>query len=199
MAKPKLLVGLGSCGIAAGGQIVYNYLTEQADMEIIDIGVTSCIGMCYAEPLVEVVDGEERILFGNVDSSFAGEILAGLASGTLPKENRVREDDDGKEYLRKQVKVALRNCGVIDPESLDEYRAAGGYSAISKCLTDMSPEEVITVITESGLAGRGGGFFPTGMKWSFLAKAAGTPKYLVCNADEGDPGAFMDRAMLEGD
>ena len=199
MPKPKLLVGLGSCGIAAGGQAVYDYLTENADIDKVDIEVTSCVGMCYAEPLVEFVEGDERILFGYVDTDFAGEILSGFNSGTLPCVNRVREVEDGREYLKKQVKVALRNCGVIDPESIEEYKDANGYAAIKKCLDEYTPEKVLEIIIESGLAGRGGGFFPTGMKWSFLAKAAGSPKYLVCNADEGDPGAFMDRAMLEGD
>ena len=199
MGKPKLLVGLGSCGIAAGAQAVYNHIKDKDNGLLADLDVTSCVGMCYAEPLVEVVSGEERILFGQVDTAFADKILKGIAEGKLPEENRVREDHDGKEYLSRQVKVALRNCGVINPESLEEYKAVGGYLALEKCLKELTPQGVLDIIKESGLAGRGGGFFPTGMKWSFLAKAPGDDKYLVCNADEGDPGAFMDRAMLEGD
>jgi len=199
MGKPKLLVGLGSCGIAAGAQVVFNHIKEKDKGVLADLDVTSCVGMCYAEPLVEVVSGEERVLFGQVDTAFADRILKGIADGRLPEENRVREDSDGKEYLARQVKVALRNCGVINPESLEEYRAVGGYQALEKCLKELTPQGVLDIIKESGLAGRGGGFFPTGMKWSFLAKAPGDDKYLVCNADEGDPGAFMDRAMLEGD
>jgi NADH-quinone oxidoreductase subunit F len=199
MGKPKLLVGLGSCGIAAGAQVVYNHIKEKDNGLLADLDVTSCVGMCYAEPLVEVVSGEERVLFGQVDTAFADKILKGIAEGKLPEENRVREDSDGKEYLARQVKVALRNCGVINPESLEEYKAVGGYQALEKCLKERTPQGVLDIIKESGLAGRGGGFFPTGMKWSFLAKAPGDDKYLVCNADEGDPGAFMDRAMLEGD
>jgi NADH-quinone oxidoreductase subunit F len=199
MGKPKLLVGLGSCGIAAGAQVVYNHIKEKDNGLLADLDVTSCVGMCYAEPLVEVVSGEERVLFGQVDTAFADKILKGIAEGKLPEENRVREDSDGKEYLARQVKVALRNCGVINPESLEEYKAVGGYQALEKCLKELTPQGVLDIIKESGLAGRGGGFFPTGMKWSFLAKAPGDDKYLVCNADEGDPGAFMDRAMLEGD
>ncbi len=199
MGKPKLLVGLGSCGIAAGAQVVYNHIKEQDNGVLADLDVTSCVGMCYAEPLVEVVSGEDRVLYGQVDAAFADKILKGIAEGKLPEENRVREDSEGKQYLAKQVKVALRNCGVINPESLEEYKATGGYQALARCLNELTPQEVLDIIKESGLAGRGGGFFSTGMKWSFLAKAPGNDKYLVCNADEGDPGAFMDRAMLEGD
>lgn len=199
MAKPRLLVGLGSCGIAAGAQGIYDHLREKNRNGALEVGVTSCVGMCYAEPLVEVVDGKTRTLFGYVDTAFADEILEGALRGGLPRKNRVRQDEGGKRYLARQVKVALRHCGVIDPESLEEYRQSGGYEALEKCFTELTPREVIAIIKDSGLAGRGGGFFPTGMKWSFLAEASGNEKYLVCNADEGDPGAFMDRAMLEGD
>ena len=108
MQKPKLLVGLGSCGIAAGGQAVFDYLAENADSDKVDIEVTSCAGMCYAEPLVEFVDNDSRILFGEVDTEFAGEILSGVVSGSLPEKNRVKESQEGKDYLKKQVKVALR-------------------------------------------------------------------------------------------
>ena len=199
MGRPRLLVGLGSCGIAAGALGIYNHLREKVRDNSVEVTVTSCVGMCYAEPLVEVVDGGKRTLFGYVDTAFADEILEGIPQGALPRKNRVRSDEAGKQYLSRQVKVALGHCGVIDPESLAEYRRVGGYEALKKCLTELTPEEVIDIVKGSGLAGRGGGFFPTGMKWSFLAKAPGNEKYLVCNADEGDPGAFMDRAMLEGD
>ncbi|MBQ7043486.1 MAG: NADH-quinone oxidoreductase subunit NuoF, partial [Clostridia bacterium] len=102
-------------------------------------------------------------------------------------------------FYKKQNRIALRNCGVIDPESIEEYIAMDGYQALAKCLTEMTPEEVIQVVKDSGLRGRGGGGFPTGLKWSFTAKNAADQKYVVCNADEGDPGAFMDRSVLEGD
>ncbi|MDR2864800.1 MAG: 4Fe-4S binding protein [Spirochaetaceae bacterium] len=208
MGKPKLLVGLGSCGIAAGGQAVYDFLKEKLDGKA-DVETTSCIGMCFAEPLVEVISndngdifGGKRTLFGYVDTDFAGEIAQGALSGSLPEKNRVRESEEGRAYLPKQVKVALRNCGVINPEKIEDYLATGGYKAIEKCLNEYKSEEVIEIIKESGLAGRGGAFFPTAKKWAIFAanKAAeGKHKYLVCNADEGDPGAFMDRALIEGD
>ncbi|MDR3116145.1 MAG: NADH-quinone oxidoreductase subunit NuoF [Treponema sp.] len=202
MAVPKLLVGLGSCGIAAGAQRVYTYLQDTLSPQVATVDLTSCVGMCYAEPLVEFVHGKERVLFGPVDQAFAAELCRDLQQGTLPAAHRVRETGEGRAYLSPQVKVALRNCGRINPEKIQDYLDAGGYEALKTCLTRYTPEEVIAQITESALAGRGGGFFPTGRKWSFLAGAPvkkGEDKYLVCNADEGDPGAFMDRAMIEGD
>ena len=202
MAKPKIFVGLGSCGIAAGGQAVYDYLKQAVPADLADIEVTSCIGMCWAEPLVEVVEDAGRTLFGYVSGDFSDRIWQGLAAGKLPDENRVRESQDGRDYLEKQVKVVLRNCGVINPEKIEDYLAVGGYEALRKCLNEYTPQQVIGIVKESGLAGRGGAFFPTAVKWGLFAAnppPAGGHKYLVCNADEGDPGAFMDRATIEGD
>ncbi|MDR2602808.1 MAG: 4Fe-4S binding protein [Spirochaetaceae bacterium] len=202
MAKPKLLVGLGSCGVAAGGMAVYNHLKEVVPQDLADIEITSCIGMCWAEPLVEVVSGENRTLFGYVNEEFSDKIFEGVKSGKLPEENRVRESEEGKDYLGKQVKVVLRNCGVINPEKISDYIAVGGYEALKKCLNEYTPQQVIDIVKESGLAGRGGAFFPTAVKWGLFAAnpaPAGGHKYMVCNADEGDPGAFMDRATIEGD
>lgn len=199
---PKLLVGLGSCGIAAGAQALYEHLKQVVPPEVADIQVTSCIGMCWAEPLIEVVADTGRTLFGYVTKDFSDQIWQGLQTGTLPKEQRIRESQEGKDYLDKQVKVVLRNCGVINPEKIDEYRAVGGYEALKKCLTTYTPQQVIDIVKESGLAGRGGAFFPTATKWGLFAanpRPVGGHKYLVCNADEGDPGAFMDRATIEGD
>jgi NADH-quinone oxidoreductase subunit F len=196
------MVGLGSCGIAAGGQAVYDYLKESVPGALADIEVTSCIGMCWAEPLVEVVEDTGRTLFGYVDADFSVKIWRGLRDGKLPDEKRVRESRDGRDYLERQVKVVLRNCGVINPEKIDDYLAAGGYAALKKCLSGYTPEQVIDIVKESGLAGRGGAFFPTAVKWGLFAAnpaPAGGHKYMVCNADEGDPGAFMDRATIEGD
>jgi NADH-quinone oxidoreductase subunit F len=205
VGKPKILVGLGSCGIAAGGQAVFDHLKEAVPADAADVELTSCIGMCWAEPLVEVVrDGNEggRTLFGYVDTEFADLIWQGVQSGKLPDEQRVRESADGRDYLDRQVKVVLRNCGVINPEKIDDYVAAGGYEALKKCLDEYTPQQVIDIVKESGLAGRGGAFFPTATKWGLFAAnpaPAGGHKYMVCNADEGDPGAFMDRATIEGD
>jgi NADH-quinone oxidoreductase subunit F len=202
MAKPKILVGLGSCGIAAGGQAVFDHLKAVVPQDVADVGFTSCIGMCWAEPLVEVVGDAGRTLFGYVDAAFSDTIWQGVKAGKLPDEKRVRESPEGRDYLDKQVKVVLRNCGVIDPEKIDDYVAVGGYEALKKCLAEYTPAQVIDIVKESGLAGRGGAFFPTATKWGlFAANPApeGGHKYMVCNADEGDPGAFMDRATIEGD
>ncbi|MDR1302234.1 MAG: SLBB domain-containing protein [Treponema sp.] len=202
MARPKLLVGLGSCGIAAGGQVLYDHLKQAVPPEVADIQVTSCIGMCWAEPLIEVVADTGRTLFGYVTEDFSDQIWQGLQAGKLPEEQRIRESPEGKDYLDKQVKVVLRNCGVINPEKIDDYRAVGGYEALKTCLNTYTPQQVIDIVKESGLAGRGGAFFPTATKWGLFAanpRPLGGHKYLVCNADEGDPGAFMDRATIEGD
>lgn len=199
MNEYTVTVGMGSCGIAAGAQEAYDIFKTAERNNTLSLGISGCAGMCFAEPLVEVCKGEERRLYGYVDAPFAEALLKGVESGTLPDEKIITETPDGKEYLGKQVKVALRRCGVINPESIDAYIADEGYDALKKCIREMTPTEVQETVKESGLAGRGGGFFPTGMKWSFLAAAKGDIKYLVCNADEGDPGAFMDRAMIEGD
>ncbi|HAK45358.1 MAG TPA: NADH-quinone oxidoreductase subunit F [Spirochaeta sp.] len=198
MGNNRVIVGMGSCGIAAGAKAVYEQL-EKADLGA-ELCITSCVGMCYAEPIVEVENASGRIMFGNVDSRFAEVLIQSVKSGSeLPDENRIKEDETGKKYLDRQVKIALKNCGVINPESIDEYLAVGGYEGIKKCINSSTPEEVIEIVKTSGLRGRGGAGFTTGVKWSFLAGAKNNPKYLVCNADEGDPGAFMDRAVLEGD
>lgn len=198
MTKTKIMVGLGSCGIAAGARAVYDHLKEAAPGDDVDVTVTSCVGMCYAEPIVEVFQGEKWVRYGNVDNDFADKILEGVIKGPLPEENRTDRPED-KTYSDPQVKIALKNCGVIDPESIEEYLDTGGYEVLEQVVSTKKPEEVIAAVTEAGLRGRGGAGFLTGKKWEFLANARGEHKYLVCNADEGDPGAFMDRSMLEGD
>jgi NADH-quinone oxidoreductase subunit F len=206
MEKTKVLVGLASCGIAAGAQEVYNKLCElrKADQVDIDIRKTGCIGMCYREPLVEVIDDTGSYLYGEVDEQKAIEIMdKHLSNGEPIKDYVVKTDlfetpDDS--FWNGQVKVALRNCGVIDPENIREYEARDGYKALRKILEKpMDQEDVIQTIYDSGLRGRGGGGFPTGLKWRFTYKNQAEKKYIVCNADEGDPGAFMDRSLLEGD
>ncbi len=198
MTNSRVIVGMGSCGIAAGAKAVYEEL-ENAKLGL-ELCMTSCVGMCYAEPIVEIESEAGRIMFGNVDAKFTKKLIEAVKSGgELPSENRIKEDEAGREYIGRQVKIALKNCGVIDPESIDEYIAHEGYEGIKKVISSMTPNEVIEAVKASGLRGRGGGGFTTGIKWSFLAGAKNSPKYLVCNADEGDPGAFMDRAILEGD
>jgi len=155
------------------------------------------VGMCFREPLVEIVEDEHpRILYGEVTSDRVDRIVEEhLRGGRVIQEWVVEE----KEFLAKQKRIVLRNCGEIDPFSLEAYQARDGYRALEKVLASLTPEQVIECIAESGLRGRGGAGFPTGTKWR-LARAAQDPhKYVICNADEGDPGAFMDRSVLEGD
>ena len=192
-----IIVGLGSCGIASGAQEVYDYFEKNLDTSIA-LKKTSCIGICFQEPIVEVVAGGVKTVFGKVDVAFAEKILDGVKSDKLPEANRIFEDEGTNSFVGPQVKIALKNCGKIDPENIEDYIATGGYEGIRKALT-MTGDQVIDLLKESGLKGRGGAGFLTGQKWAFLKGAKGDKKYLVCNADEGDPGAFMDRAILEGD
>lgn len=193
-----IIVGLGSCGIASGAQEVYDFFEKSIPGTDIALKKTSCIGICFQEPIVEVVTDGVKTVFGKVDTAFAEIILSGIKSGQLPETNRILEDQGTLSFIKPQVKIALKNCGKIDPENIEDYIATGGYEGIKKALT-MSGDEVIALLKESGLKGRGGAGFLTGQKWAFLKGAKGDKKYLVCNADEGDPGAFMDRAILEGD
>lgn len=199
MEKTRLFVGLGSCGIAAGAQNIYDFFQTRVEPAKTDLEVTSCVGMCYAEPVVEVEHQGKRIRYGYVDEKFANEILNSIKEGKFPEKNIITTNESGKAYLDRQVKIVLKNCGIINPEKIDEYIAADGYKAIKKVLSEYTPKEVVEMVKESGLRGRGGAGFLTGQKWSFLAGAKGDRKFLVCNADEGDPGAFMDRSVLEGD
>ena len=199
MENTRVFVGLGSCGIAAGAQDIYDYMEPGLKEQNMDLEVTSCVGMCYAEPIVEVEHAGTRRRYGYVNKKFADELLESVKTGIFPDKNLIAESEDGKEYLDRQVKIVLKNCGIINPESIEEYIEADGYKALEKCVKEYKPEEVVSIVKESGLKGRGGAGFLTGLKWSFLAGAKGDYKYLVCNADEGDPGAFMDRSVLEGD
>lgn len=201
MSNTLLKVGLGSCGIAAGALDIYNYLESDDGKKVcpeLEIGRTSCVGLCFAEPIIEYHNNGERTVYGNVDLKFAKEILKGISEGKLPEDRRIFEDENVKRYTRRQVKIALKNCGIIDPENIDDYIKQDGYKALEK-VCNMEGQAIIDIIKESGLKGRGGGGFLTGQKWEFLKNAKGDTKYLICNADEGDPGAFMDRAILEGD
>ena len=203
----KILVGMGTCGLSAGARDTYEKLKELAAGSGVEPGITGCIGMCYREPLVEVRENGTRILYGDVTPERAEEIYKKhfIGGEAIPDYIVYREDGEGEcsgaevDFLALQKRIVLRNCGVIDPESIDEYEAAGGYKALRKALFELKPEEIIGEVKASGLRGRGGAGFPTGMKWSFAAGYPGDVKYVVCNADEGDPGAFMDRSVLEGD
>jgi NADH-quinone oxidoreductase subunit F len=202
----KILVGLGTCGIAAGSQKIYRALAARASNggPRFELGKTGCLGMCYIEPLVEVVDDAGVVWqYGGVTADKLDRILEEhVAGGTPVAEWLVWSDGQiGSEgaYLARQNRIVLRNCGRIDPEVLDEYIAVGGYEALQKVLAEKNPEGLINLMVESGLRGRGGAGFLTGLKWRFTRLAAGDHKYIICNADEGDPGAFMDRSVLESD
>jgi NADH-quinone oxidoreductase subunit F len=206
MKKPRVLVGLASCGIAAGAQKTFDKINEikKADNLDMEVKKTGCIGMCYREPLVEIVDESGSYLYGEVDEKKAVEILDKHIENEEPIKDYVVKTDLFKTiddpFWKGQVKIALRNCGVINPEKIEEYEERDGYKAITKILDeDIPQEDIIKTVTDSGLRGRGGGGFPTGKKWMFTFKNEAEKKYIVCNADEGDPGAFMDRSLLEGD
>jgi len=207
MSKTKVIVGLGSCGIAAGANKTYQKIEELKSAENLDFELkqTSCVGMCYREPLVEIIDKSGSYLYGDVDEDRALKILdKHIASGEPVKDYVVSSDlfDTGEdqEFLDGQVKIALRHCGHIDPESIEEYIDNEGYAALKKIATEKTPrEEIINEVLDSGIRGRGGGGFPTGKKWRFAYNNPSDEKYIICNADEGDPGAFMDRSLLEGD
>ena len=195
-------VGLASCGIAAGGRKVYDAFSTLILNKGLDIELkqTGCIGMCYNEVLVEVSPPEGRhVFYKHVTPKQVERIVEEHLISGKPVTEWVIPADEIDNLLAKQKRIVLRNCGIIDPESIDDYLDAGGYKAIEKVLHDMSPQEVIDEVTKSGLRGRGGAGFPTGVKWGFAKKSPGNQKYVVCNADEGDPGAFMDRSVLESD
>lgn len=198
----KIRIGLGSCGIAAGGKKVKEqfeslFNEKKLDLEIV---TTGCIGMCFYEPIVDVIDEEGIYTYANVTPAMVKEIVELHIEGKNPIEKYiVSTDKKPYEQLAKQARVVLKNCGLINPEKIEEYTANGGYEALNKVLTKMTPQEVIAEIKISGLRGRGGAGFPTWFKWDAARKARGNEKYVVCNADEGDPGAFMDRSVLEGD
>ncbi len=202
----KVIVGLGSCGIAAGAKDIYDQLQQTISAENIPIELakTSCIGMCYLEPLVEVVDGKDSFLYGNVDKRKLKKIVSQHIKEGAPivewvvKSNLFETGE--KEFTQGQTKIALRNCGQINPENISEYEEREGYVAAKKiALYSIPPEAIVQDVIESGMRGRGGGGFPTGIKWKFARNYESDEKYIICNADEGDPGAFMDRSILEGD
>ncbi len=206
MANTQVIVGLGSCGIAAGATKTYDKLNslKKVDNLKFDLKKTSCVGMCFREPLVEVIDETGSYLYGNVDEGKVMEIVEKHLKNNEPVRELVVKSDlfttADDYFFNNQVKIALRNCGMIDPENIEEYEARDGYKSIKKVLSEkITNEEVIKTMIDSGLRGRGGGGFPTGMKWKFAYNNKSEQKYIICNADEGDPGAFMDRSLLEGD
>lgn len=200
----EIKVGLATCGISAGGELVFDELEKEIkkhDLQI-ELKKTGCLGMCYEEVLVEVVQNGSSWLYAQVTPDKAKKIIENHILENHPVDAWILADNGSfrdNSFFDKQKRIVLRNCGVIDPGSIDEYISQGGYKAIQKVLKDYSPDDVIDVITKSGLRGRGGAGFPTGLKWEIANRSKGSKKYIICNADEGDPGAFMDRSVLEGD
>jgi NADH-quinone oxidoreductase subunit F len=211
-ARPRILIGMGTCGIAAGAEAILNTLRQELELKGLeaDIIQVGCIGLCYAEPLVEIAKpGKPSVFYGNLTPALASEIVRDYVAGDNPRPDlalgtRGEGRIEGIPYffdlpaLKPQKRIILRNCGGIDPADIDHYIANDGYSGLAKALK-MKPQAIIDEIKKSGLRGRGGAGFATGMKWQFCRDAAGAQKYIICNADEGDPGAFMNRALLEGD
>lgn len=195
----KIVVGEGSCGIAAGAAKVYSAIEKLIGLTGSTLTVTGCIGMCFLEPIVDIYDGGElKKRLVKVRPEDAEKIIA-YVNGDENAVNDIEISDEDKLFLEKQTRIALRHCGIINPEIIDEYTAFDGYRALEKVLKTMTPEDVIEEIKISGLAGRGGAGFPTWFKWNAARQSQGETKYLICNADEGDPGAFMDRAVIESD
>jgi NADH:ubiquinone oxidoreductase, NADH-binding (51 kD) subunit len=209
---PLILIGSATCGKSAGAALVKSVIQDElekegVDAEIIEVG---CIGLCYAEPIITIFKrGKPGIFYGNVTKKTAAEIVKSYIAEDNPlPEYALGTVGEGEiegippffdnEVLKPQVRRILRNCGIIDPKNINHYIANGGYSGFMGAIK-ITPDEVIEKIKESGLRGRGGAGFPTWMKWQFCRDSGGETRYLICNADEGDPGAFMNRSLLESD
>ena len=195
----EIKVGQGSCGISAGALKVFTALTDRCSSLPVKISVTGCIGMCFLEPIVDVYTDGALTRLVRVRESDTDSIYEFIKTGNKETVSDLIIDPNDSGFLEKQTRTALRNCGIINPESIDEYISSGGYSALKKAVLQMTPDDVIEEIKISGLAGRGGAGFPTWFKWNAAKNENSEEKYLICNADEGDPGAFMDRAVIEGD
>ena len=228
-ATAKIMVGMATCGAAAGAGEVWDSLHHEVKKRKLDLVIkkTGCIGICQHEPLVDIImPGFSRVTYDRVKADKAPELIDGLVKGKFAKGMMARIDQEeflldnarkryasGKvpaalasvvpydrlPFYKKQQRVALRNCGFIDPENIAEYVAKGGYFSLAAVLKKKSPEQVVAQVKSSRLRGRGGAGFPTGMKWELCRNGQGDGKYVICNADEGDPGAYMDRSILEGD
>lgn len=195
----KIVVGEGSCGIAAGAEKVRQALLKE-NLNGAQLTIAGCIGMCYLEPVVDIYeDGKDVKRLVRVTESDAKRIAEYAQTKDESVIAPLLVSDEDKEFLDKQTRIALRRCGIINPEEIEDFIHADGYTALKKVITSMTPEDVIEVIKTSGLAGRGGAGFPTWFKWNAARQSEGEEKYLICNADEGDPGAFMDRAVIESD
>ena len=209
--KPRILIGTATCGRAAGALAVLEAINTELARQNIDAIITQvgCIGLCYAEPLINIIKpGRPHIYYGNLTPEVAAQLVEDylvkddprpdLALGSVGNDNiegipKLFE----LPVLKSQLRILLKNCGLIDPENINHYIVNDGYSSLAKALT-MTPKEIIEQVKGSTLRGRGGAGFPTGLKWQFCRESPGEPKYFICNADEGDPGTFVDRTLLEG-
>jgi len=197
----KILVGQGSCGIASGAKKTAALFAEQIQANQLDIPVqiTGCIGLCYLEPIVDIYNDDGTLFrYTQVKPDKVQGIFESHVLHNTPKEEKLISFS-GQSFLDKQTRIALKNCGLINPEQIQDYIDNNGYRALSKVLETYTQDEICKVISDSDLRGRGGGGFPTGRKWEQVKSQKETTKYVVCNADEGDPGAFMDRSIMEGD
>ncbi len=206
-----IIVCDGTPCINSGARTLTSALQEQLDRhglrDRVTISLSGCLGMCDKGPILVVNPG--YTIYGNVTEADIPEIieehlvhgrpLARLAIQEDHLYNRFFRVFGDEKFFGKQMRIALRNCGIIDPENIDDYLSLRGFEALAKALTELTPEQVVAEVEKSGLRGRGGAGFPTGLKWKFTAAQKATPKYVICNADEGDPGAFMDRSAIEGD
>ena len=204
MSKIKISIGMSSCNIAAGSQKVYDQLCAAVADGSIDaeLSIMGCLGFCHAEPQIRVTDANgNESLYMAVNPAKLNKIIADHLQGGAPVTQWIADESkpDFAQLTGKQRRIVLGNCGHINPESLDAYLAVDGYNALKKVLTSMTPADVCETLIASGLRGRGGAGFPTGLKWKFALKEQNEKKYVICNADEGDPGAFMDRTTLESD
>ncbi len=209
---PIIIIGMGTCGLASGAGKTKEAIQEELKKLNIEAIVesTGCIGYCAVEPIVDVkLPGEDRVSYCEIIPKIVPKFLHTVLVekkifkekllGTHGKTNQDARNINEIPFFEFQRKIVLSNCGIINPDSIDTYLAYGGFKAFDKVIRLMKPEEVIKEISISGLRGRGGGGFPTGKKWELAHKQAADQKYLICNADEGDPGAFMDRSLLESD
>ena len=210
-AKSVITVCDGSGCLQRNGRAIRAALEETLAQhgltDEVAIHVSGCLGMCAKGPIVIVNPG--YTIYGQVTEADVEEIVESHLIGQRPLARLAIQEDHlynrffrifgDVDFFGKQMRIALRNCGIIDPENIDDYLSVRGYEALAKVLTDMSPEQVIAEVKTAGLRGRGGAGFPTGLKWQFTAQTPGREKYVICNADEGDPGAFMDRSAIEGD